>query len=323
MSTAKRNTLHPAPTWEDFLRAVRRGLRPATKLLEYEMLGAKTTMRVGGPARVYAEPADVEDLRLLLRQAKEFGLPILMLGRGSNLIIPDAGVEGVVISLAHPDWQKFTIQPDGRVWVGAGLRLKNLCGLATKAGLAGFEFLEGIPGSVGGALRMNAGAMGGWMFDVVEEVQLVTPAGELQLLKKAVLHVDYRHCAELQEAIAVGAYLQAPAAAATTAIRGQIEAYQKKRVESQPREPSAGCIFKNPPTGSAGRLIDEVGLKGERVGDAEVSAVHANFIINRGSATSADIIELIKIIRARVSRARGIELEPEVMLYGKVWQDVL
>jgi UDP-N-acetylenolpyruvoylglucosamine reductase len=232
-------------------------------------------------------------------------------------------VDGVVISLAHPDGQKFTIQPDGRVWVGAGLRLKNLCGLATKAGLAGFEFLEGIPGSVGGALRMNAGAMGGWMFDVVEAVQLVTPSGELQLLKKAVLHVDYRHCAELQEAIALGAYLQAPAAAATTAIRAQIEAYQKKRVESQPREPSAGCIFKNPSTGSAGRLIDEVGLKGERVGDAEVSAVHANFIVNRGSATSADIIELIKIIRARVSRARGIELEPEVMLYGQAWRDVL
>ena len=323
MSTAKRNTLRPSPTWEDFLRAVRRGLRPATKLLEYELLGAKTTMRVGGPARVYAEPADLEDLRLLLRQAKGLGLPVLMLGRGSNLIIPDAGVEGVVISLAHPDWQKFTIQPDGRIWVGAGLRLKNLCGLATKAGLAGFEFLEGIPGSVGGALRMNAGAMGGWMFDVVEEVQLVTPPGELQVLKKAALHVDYRHCAELQEAIALGAYLQAPAAAAATTIRGQIETYQKKRVESQPREPSAGCIFKNPSEGSAGQLIDAVGLKGERVGDAEVSAVHANFIINRGSATSADIIELIKIIRARVSRARGIELEPEVMLYGQAWRDVL
>ena len=323
MSADKNNTLHAALPGEDFLRAVRGELGVATKLLEYELLGSKTTMRVGGPARVYAEPANLDDLRLLLRQAKAFGLPVLMLGRGSNLIIPDAGVDGLVISLAHPDWQKFTIQPDGRIWVGAGLRLKNLCGLATKAGLAGFEFLEGIPGSVGGALRMNAGAMGGWMFDVVEAVQLVTPQGELQALKKAELHVDYRHCAELQEAIALGAYLQAPAAAAATTIRGQIETYQKKRVESQPREPSAGCIFKNPPAGSAGRLIDEVGLKGERVGDAEVSAVHANFIINRGAATSADIIELIKKIRARVRSARGIELEPEVMLYGQAWKDVL
>ncbi len=323
MSADKKNTLHSALSGEDFLRAVRGELGVATKLLEYELLGSKTTMRVGGPARVYAEPANLDDLRLLLRQAKAFGLPVLMLGRGSNLIIPDAGVDGLVISLAHPDWQKFTIQPDGRIWVGAGLRLKNLCGLATKAGLAGFEFLEGIPGSVGGALRMNAGAMGGWMFDVVEAVQLVTPQGELQALKKAELHVDYRHCAELQEAIALGAYLQAPAAAAATTIRGQIETYQKKRVESQPREPSAGCIFKNPPAGSAGRLIDEVGLKGERVGDAEVSAVHANFIINRGAATSADIIELIKKIRARVRSARGIELEPEVMLYGQAWKDVL
>ncbi|HKB56555.1 MAG TPA: UDP-N-acetylmuramate dehydrogenase [Lacunisphaera sp.] len=309
--------------WDEFLTAARMRLGAETKLVEREVLAAKTTMRVGGPARVYAEPATTEDLRHLLAEANRRGLPVLLLGRGSNLIIPDEGVDGLVISLAHANWQKFELQPDGRVWAGAGLRLKNLCGLATKAGLKGFEFLEGIPGSVGGALRMNAGAMGGWMFDVVEEVHLMSLAGEVRVMPKADMHVDYRHCGELQDAIALGARLKPAATAESTDIRRQIDVYQKKRVESQPREPSAGCIFKNPPNNSAGRLIDELGLKGERVGDAEVSPVHANFIVNRGHATSADIIGLVRKIRARVKSARGIDLEPEVLLYGQEWRDVL
>jgi UDP-N-acetylmuramate--alanine ligase len=309
--------------WSDFLVAVRMRLGPESKLTEREMLAAKTTMRVGGPARVYAEPAGPDELRHLLVEAHRRQLPMLMLGRGSNLIIPDEGVDGLVISLGHANWQKFEALPDGRVWAGAGLRLKNLCGLATKAGLKGFEFLEGIPGAVGGALRMNAGAMGGWMFDVVEEVQLMTMAGEVRTLKKSEMHVTYRHCAELHDNIALGAWLRPMAVGVATEIRLQIDVYQKKRVESQPREPSAGCIFKNPPGASAGRLIDEAGLKGERVGDAEVSTVHANFIVNRGHATSADIIGLVRKIRARVKSARGIDLEPEVLLYGHEWRDVL
>ncbi len=309
--------------WNDFLTATRVRLSPETKLLEHEVLAPKTTMRVGGPARVYAEPATTADLQALLHEASRLKLPVLLLGRGSNLIIPDAGVDGLVLSLGHGNWQKFEPRPDGRIWAGAGLRLKNLCGLATKAGLKGFEFLEGIPGSVGGALRMNAGAMGGWMFDVVEEVQLMTMAGEVRTMKKAEMHVDYRHCSELQEAIALGAWLRPAASALADDIRRQIDVYQKKRVESQPREPSAGCIFKNPSGTSAGRLIDETGLKGERVGDAEVSTVHANFIVNRGHATSADIIGLVKKIRARVKSARGVDLEPEVMLYGSDWKEVL
>ena len=309
--------------WNDFLTAARPRITAATKLIEREILAPKTTMRVGGPARVYAEPASAEDLQHLLVEAHRRSLPVLLLGRGSNLIIPDEGVDGLVINLGHENWQKFEPHPDGRVWAGAGLRLKNLCGLAIKAGLKGFEFLEGIPGNVGGALRMNAGAMGGWMFDVVEEVQMMSLAGDVRTMKKSEMHVNYRHCAELHDHIALGAWLRPAAQVESTAIRAQIDVYQKKRVESQPREPSAGCIFKNPPNNSAGRLIDEVGLKGERVGDAEVSAVHANFIVNRGHATSADIIALVRKVRARVKDARGVDLEPEVLLYGQEWRDVL
>jgi UDP-N-acetylmuramate--L-alanine ligase/UDP-N-acetylenolpyruvoylglucosamine reductase len=312
-----------AHRWDAFAESLRTRVSSATKVKREESLAEKTTMRVGGAARVYAEPASADDLRQVLLEARDRSVPIHILGRGSNLLIPDDGVDGVVISFHHPHWQAFEPRDDGRVWVGAGLRLKNLCGLATKAGLVGFEFLEGIPGNVGGALRMNAGAMGGWMFDVVDEVLLMTREGEERLMKKADMHVDYRHCAELHEAIALGALLRPAAQSAAEDISRQIDVYRDKRQKSQPREPSAGCIFKNPPGTSAGKLIDETGLKGERVGDAEVSPVHANFIVNRGHATSADVIALVRRVRARVEQATGVKLEPEVLLYGKEWRDVL
>ena len=311
------------PAWEDFLAAVRPRLSPAARLLEREPLAPRTTMRLGVPARVYAEPAGETDLQELLLAARTHGIRVFPLGRGSNLLVPDTGVDGLVVGLAHPAWQEFSPRPDGRIWAGAGLRLKNLCGLATKAGLAGFEFLEGIPASLGGALRMNAGAMGGWTFDIVDEVHLMTLDGRRRVLPKAALHYDYRHCAELDQAFALGAFLRAKSAGESETIRQQVEAYQRQRVASQPREPSAGCIFKNPPGTSAGRLIDEAGLKGERVGDAEVSPVHANFIVNRGAATCAEVLALVRRVRARVREARGVTLEPEVMLFGADWKDHL
>ncbi|MSU24740.1 MAG: UDP-N-acetylmuramate dehydrogenase [Opitutus sp.] len=309
--------------WDDFFASLKPLVTPATKLEREASLAAKTTMRVGGAARVYAEPASIADLQALGRAARAGQVDVFVLGRGSNLIVPDEGVEGLVLALTHATWAGFAPDGEGRVQAGAGLRLKNLCGQAAKAGLVGFEFLEGIPGSVGGALRMNAGAMGGWMFDVVEEVQLLTLAGEVRTLAKAEMHVDYRHCAELQEAIALGALLRPAAQADTDGIKRQMDAYARKRHESQPREPSAGCFFKNPPGISAGRVIDECGLKGERVGDAEVSATHANFVVNRGQATAAEVIELVRRVRARVRQVTGIVLVPEVLLFGKKWEEVL
>jgi len=309
--------------WDELCAALKELVSPATRVKREEPLATKTTLRVGGAARIYAEPASLVDLQVLLREAQQRQLEVFILGRGSNLIVPDAGVNGLVLSLAHETWSGFEARTDGRVWAGAGLRLKNLCGLATKAGLVGFEFLEGIPGNVGGALRMNAGAMGGWMFDVVEEVQVISLDGTVRTWAKAEMHVDYRHCAELQQAIALGALLRPAAQSDATAIGRQIDVYRKKRHESQPREPSAGCIFKNPPGDSAGRLIDECGLKGERVGDAEVSMIHANFIVNRGHAQGADVLELVRRVRARVRQMKGVELQPEVLLYGQKWEDVL
>ena len=309
--------------WDDRAEALRRAVSSQTAIRREEPLAERTTMRVGGAARLYAEPASVEDLRALLQECRSLAVPVFFLGRGSNLIVPDDGVFGLVVFLGGERWSAFLPLPDGRLKGGAGLRLKNLCGLAAKSGLVGFEFLEGIPGSVGGALKMNAGAMGGWMFDVVEEVEFMTEEGVLKTMKKSEMHVDYRHCAELENALALSAILRPASQSEGASIARQIDVYRKKRHESQPREPSAGCIFKNPPGTSAGKLIDQSGLKGERVGGAEVSAVHANFIINRGGAASSDILELVRRVRARVRERTGVTLEPEVLLYGKRWKDVL
>jgi len=310
--------------WQKFADEAKKLVSAETKLTREEPLARKTTMLVGGAARVYAEPRSVEELQALLRLAKSRTVPVFPLGRGSNVIVPDEGVDGLVISLNTPEWAKFEPMADGRIKVFAGLRLKNLCGLAAKAGITGFEFLEGIPGSVGGALRMNAGAMGAWIFDVVESVEFMTLAGEHVTRRADELHVGYRHCGELAEgAIALGAVLRSGAQVATEDVARQIDVYRKKRVESQPREPSAGCIFKNPEGDSAGRLIDSAELKGLRVGGAEVSAVHANFIVNKAHATASEVLELVAQVRSRVLAAHGVALEPEARLFGKEWSEVL
>ena len=300
------------------------GHRPALDTLRIdEPLARKTTIGIGGMAELYAEPTSVEDLQTLLAAAHEAVLPVHILGRGSNVIIPDEGVAGLVLRLHHPDWGRIRRLDDGRLLVGAGLRLKELCGQACLRGWPGFEFLEGIPGTVGGALRMNAGAMGRWIFEIVDEVHFVTLEGEMRVVGRSDLSIRYRSCDELGDAIVVGAILHPAREGEVPAIRARIEAFRERRQDSQPREPSAGCIFKNPEGDSAGRLIDELGLKGERVGRAEISRRHANFIINLGGATAQDVIALVRLVRERVGREKGIDLQPEVLLYGGDWSDVL
>jgi UDP-N-acetylenolpyruvoylglucosamine reductase len=310
-------------TCDALLHGLEGRLSPETVVRAREPLGPKTTIRVGGAAEIYAEPANTADLQALVVAARVAGLPVLLLGRGSNLIVPDDGVKGLVVRLQHEHWRRFVALAPGRYWAGAGLRLKELCGTACRLGIGGFEFLEGIPGTVGGALRTNAGAMGGWIFDVVEEVHVLTLDGEHRHFAHHELHVGYRHCAEMEGSIALGAVLRSPSVEASAAIRARIEQHQQHRQATQPREPSAGCIFKNPPGDFAGRIIDQLGLKGLRIGDAEVSPVHANFIVNRGQATGSDVIALVRRVRETVREKRQIDLEPEVLLYGREWRDVL
>ncbi|MDQ8195602.1 UDP-N-acetylmuramate dehydrogenase [Coraliomargarita sp. SDUM461004] len=304
----------------DYLRA---RLSPDCRLKCNEPLANKTTIRIGGAARLYAEPANFSDVRVLLRAAELFQLATFCIGRGSNLLVSDQGFDGLVIRFSAPAWRRVEPLGPDRIWAAAGGRLKEICGFAARHGLGGFEFLEGIPGAVGGALRMNAGAMGSWMFDVVERVQFIDAQGHYQDWPQQDFHFGYRKVEEISRGIALGAVLRSVDSDTETAIRERIDNYSSSRKESQPRGASAGCIFKNPEGNYAGKLIDELGIKGMRVGAAEVSDVHGNFIVNHGGATAADVIELVRRVRLQVQTASGYILEPEVLLVGQSWDEVL
>jgi UDP-N-acetylenolpyruvoylglucosamine reductase len=306
--------------WSDFMRD---RVSPDCVLRTDEPLASKTTLRVGGAARFYAEPHNLCDLRALLEAARLFGLPVFCLGRGSNLLVAEGGFDGLVVRFGAGVWREIRELPGGRLWAAAGARLKQICARAAAAELSGFEFLEGIPGALGGALRMNAGAMGSWAFDLVERVHLIDDGGRLRDLPRSAFHFGYRQVEEISRGIALGAVLKSPGTEAVGSIRERMDTYSTLRKASQPRQPSAGCIFKNPEGGHAGKLIDETGLKGLRVGGAEVSPLHANFIVNRGGATAGDVLELIGAVRERVAARTGVVLEPEVLLVGADWKDVL
>jgi UDP-N-acetylenolpyruvoylglucosamine reductase len=280
-----------------------------------EPLARRTTLRVGGPADWYVEPASEEDLAAVLGFCGQRGLPVFVLGRGSNLLVKDGGVRGVVICLAHPFFSRIVpAGPELRCWAGA--RLKAVAVEAKRNGIADLEFLEGIPGSVGGALRMNAGAMGGAIFDIVVSVRMMDFAGRIHQRTPVEMEVKYRGCPTLKTHIALSAVLRG-----RTGVRDEIERrmaeLSQKRWASQPAAPSAGCMFKNPASIPAGKLIDELGLKGTRLGGAVVSLEHGNFLVNDGTATAHDVLELIELIRSRARSERGIELEPEVEIVGE------
>jgi UDP-N-acetylenolpyruvoylglucosamine reductase len=290
-------------------------LSPAATIRLGEPLAKHTTLRVGGPADVYAEPASEQDLSAILAYCRERNQPFFVLGRGSNLLVKDSGFRGVVICLAHAHFSQIEVIGE-RLNCGAGARLKAVAVEAKRNSFSGLEFLEGIPGSVGGALRMNAGAMGGAIFDSVESVRLMGFDGIVHEKLARELPVAYRSCPTFRKHLALSAMLRTRPGS-PEAIQQRMNEYSRKRWQSQPAAPSAGCIFKNPVSISAGKLIDELRLKGTRVGGAVVSAEHGNFLVNDGTATARDIVELIEIIRQRVQSERGIELETEVEIVGE------
>ena len=299
----------------EVMAALKAVVSAATVLRQDEALAKRTTLRVGGSADFYVEPASEAELAGILQMCGRRGLPFFILGRGSNLLIKDGGIRGLVICLAHPDFSR--VETTGyRMYCGAGAKLKQVSTEAKRGQLTGLEFLEGIPGTVGGALRMNAGAMGGWMFDVVESIRYMDYTGQAHEEAATAVKVEYRNCPLLMDHIALGAVLKAHPATREV-VDKRMKAFSEKRWESQPAAPSAGCIFKNPGTIPAGKLIDELGLKGTRVGDAMVSQEHGNFIINEGQASAKDVLALIEIIRQKARAERGIELETEVAIVGE------
>lgn len=309
----------PVPALESLATELRRRLSGESTIACREPLATRTTLRVGGPADLYVEPAGEADLAATVEFCSTFGLPRLLLGRGSNLLIRDGGVRGVVIRLNHPAFADLTVEGT-RLSAGAGTRLRDLANEARRQGLSGLEFLEGIPGSVGGALRMNAGAMQSWTFSVIDQVRLMDPTGRVHQRPLAAIPCQYRSCPLFKDHIALGAvFVGRPDA--IESIRERMESYSRRRWKSQPPQPSAGCLFKNPDSIPAGRLIDELGLKGTRVGGAMVSEVHGNFIVNTGGASARDVLELMEQVRSRVRESRGLELETEVEVVGADLED--
>ncbi len=289
-------------------------LSAETLVRRHEPLARRTTLRVGGPADWYVEPAGETDLAVLLQFCGQHRLPFFVLGRGSNLLVKDSGFRGMMICLNHPSFRRIELQQQNLL-CGAGARLKSVAVEAKRHRLTGLEFLEGIPGSIGGGLRMNAGAMGGQIFDLVTSVRTMDSSGNVQDLKAADMGVGYRNCEVLRSHIALSAVLRATPGDPAV-IERRMSEFSRKRWQSQPAASSAGCIFKNPLTVPAGRLIDELGLKGTRIGGAMVSTEHANFLVNDGTATARDMVALIDLIQTRVRAERGLELLTEVQIIG-------
>ena len=318
---------NPMRIKKDIAGEIAARVSPATVIRRDEPLAKYTTLRVGGPADVYVEPASEEDLAKIVKFCGEHEIKFFILGRGSNLLVRDGGFRGVAIRLSQPSFSRIEIvgrassrsdrQDDcPAIYCGAGAKLKNVSVEARRNNLSGVEFLEGIPGSVGGALRMNAGAMGGATFEVVESVRVMDFDGNISEMSPQEMAVAYRNCGVLKNHIALGAVFRCRKDSPES-ITQRMSAFSRKRWASQPAAPSAGCIFKNPPSIPAGKLIEELNLKGARVGGAVVSAEHGNFIVNDGRATARDVLELIAILKAKAKAERGIELHTEVEIIGE------
>jgi UDP-N-acetylmuramate dehydrogenase len=279
-----------------------------------------TSMRVGGPADVLLFPQDRDDLRNALGWAKKSGIPILILGRGTNLIVLDGGFRGWVISLAR-GFRKVTFGGEsGEVAEAeAGASLRRLVQLVSRRGLSGFEPFIGIPGTVGGGLAMNAGAWGSEIRDRLETAVLLTGEGDVVEKNREELDFGYRRLMLPPSwVILSGRFRLTPGD--PEEIRRKIEGYAARRRETQPLEyPSAGSVFKNPPEGPAGKWIEAVGLKGFRMGQAMVSDRHANFIVNLGGARADEILRLMERVEDTVREKKGISLEREVKVVGERW----
>ena len=282
----------------------------------YEPMSRHTTLLVGGPAQFWMEPHSFHGFAFLVNYCRERGIPARFVGRGSNLLVRDGGIRGAVIHPAGGAFSDVTVGTRGEITAGAGVRLKKLASVASAAGIGGFEWMEGIPGNVGGALRMNAGAMGVETFDQVVRVTFLDEDGVIRTRERGEIVSNYRSVPELRRNFALQAVFKGKPDKPEN-IRQRWNESREKRKSSQPVSASAGCTFKNPEEIPAGRLIDSLGLKGTSVGRAAVSEVHGNFVVNQGGASAGEILELIETIQRKARAEQGIELETEVKILGE------
>lgn len=285
-------------------------------LLPAEPMTKHTSFHIGGPAELMAQPQSEAELQSLLMKAAEAAVPVTLVGNGSNLLVRDKGIRGLVIKLGS---MLRDINVSGNVLTfGSGVSLAQASKKAAELGLSGMEFAVGIPGSIGGAVYMNAGAYDGEMSKVVKSVRVMDAAGEVSELSAGELDFGYRHSALQGSSKIVTSVTVELATGDKQAIAEKMADFSNRRITKQPLElPSAGSMFKRPPGYFAGTLIDQTGLKGYTVGGAQVSTKHAGFVVNIGGATAADVLQLISDVQAKVFAAHGVHLEPEVLVLGE------
>ncbi|GBF34453.1 UDP-N-acetylenolpyruvoylglucosamine reductase [Desulfocucumis palustris] len=287
----------------------------ASPIWEEEPMRRHTSWRIGGPAQIMVDLHGIEDLRQIVKFTRDRSVPLTVIGAGTNLLVRDGGIRGLVVKLGA-GMDSLNVR-DGMITAGAGLKLGRLSAAACDAGIGGFEFLAGIPGTVGGAVVMNAGANGSSVSKVVKEVVLLDREGNIFKREASELGFGYRRSNLLNseyivvEAVFRGEYCL------PEIIREKINDFLTRRRTTQPYDlPNGGSVFKNPPGDSAGRLIESAGCKGLAAGDAQVSLKHANFIVNLGEATAMDVVSLINTVRNRVNQMSGIQLVTEVQILG-------
>ncbi len=288
----------------------------AKELLINEPMSKHTSFKIGGPADVIALPANEEELQALLKRAKDNGIPVTLIGNGSNLLVRDKGIRGLVIKLGN---MLCKIEAEGeRLSFGSGVSLAMASRKAADLELTGMEFAVGIPGSIGGAVYMNAGAYDGEMSKVVESVRVIDTNGDLMLLKAEQLEFAYRKTKLQKSGLIVTEVNLKLEPGCKDDITSKMADFSHRRISKQPLElPSAGSMFKRPLGYFAGTLIEQTGLKGYTVGGAQVSEKHAGFVVNVGGATAADVLQLIKDVQDKVFSAHGVQLEPEVLVLGE------
>lgn len=281
-----------------------------------EPMEKHTTFQIGGPAQIFVVPTNKEQVRQVVLLCNRERVPFFVLGKGSNLLVSDAGIEGVVMQMyeAFSDYQVM----GNRIYADSGIMLSKLGRIACEEGLAGFEFASGIPGTLGGAVMMNAGAYGGEMKDIIESVCLMDQEGNVFTKSCEEMEFSYRHSiVEENHYIVLGATICLERGE-RAAIQAKMAELMTARKTKQPLEfPSAGSTFKRPEGYFAGKLIMDAGLSGYQVGGAQVSEKHCGFVINRGNATAVDVTQLIADVRKKVYDAFQVELEPEVRLVGR------
>jgi UDP-N-acetylmuramate dehydrogenase len=299
-----------------------------TGVLFDESMAGHTSFKIGGPADIFVQPESEAKLKAIVKWSQQKKIPYVLIGGGTNLLVRDGGIRGLVIHLGRltPEVTWDIQQARVRVTAGVGIPTKRLCVLALKQGWLGMNFALGIPGTLGGAIMMNAGTLNGAMADVIDSVSVITATGEKVMIQRESMSFKYR-CLQLPDDVPSDPSAPAILTAAVLdlalgdrrRIRRQARQWMQSRSRRQPAwQPSAGCFFKNPKQDlPAGRLIDEAGLKGWQEGKAQVSSRHANFIINLGGASAADVLSIKTKIQETVRSRFGINLEPEVRIVGE------